>query len=207
MLICGLDEVGRGALAGPLMAVASAFMVPGKWVWWEEYEMDNTPVSGVDDSKKLSPTKRREVFHRILRRESFVDFGIGEVSADEINNIGVDRANSLAFERAVKDLKCDPGYILIDGDNPLFGWDMQRQHHESKADGRYWPVGAASILAKVIRDSYMAELGADHPEYGWDRNSGYGSKHHQDAIQRIGPCQLHRTQFIRKLMGGYNARQ
>jgi ribonuclease HII len=205
MLICGLDEVGRGALAGPMIAVASAFVVPGKWVWWDAYEMDNSPVSGVDDSKKLSPTKRRDVFYRILRWESFLDFGIGEVSADEINDMGIEKANSLAFERAVRDLKYDPGYLLIDGDNPLFGWDINRQHHEPRADGRFWPVGAASILAKVIRDDYMVELGTDHPEYGWERNSGYGSKHHQEALQRVGPCHLHRTQFIRKIMGERNA--
>lgn len=199
MFICGLDEVGRGALAGPLMAVASVFQNPSNWTWWDAYETDNSPITGVNDSKKLSPAKRREVFHRILRWESFCDFGIGEVSVEEINEIGIDQANSLAFERAVKDLKEIPDYILIDGDNPLYGWDINRQHHEPRADGRFWPVGAASILAKVIRDDFMTELGTDFPQYEWVNNAGYGSQTHRDAIQTIGPCNLHRTQFIRKI--------
>jgi ribonuclease HII len=199
MFVCGIDEVGRGALAGPMVAVAAAFVTPGKVLRWDEYEMDNSPVLGVDDSKKLSPTKRRDVFHRILKRESFTDFGIGEVSVEEINDMGIDRANSLVFERAVIDLSFTPEFILIDGDNPLFGWDIQRQYHEPRADGRFWPVAAASILAKVIRDDFMAELGTDHPSYGWRNNAGYGSKEHMEAIKNFGPCDLHRTHFIRKI--------
>lgn len=199
MFICGLDEVGRGALAGPLIAVATMFQIPDKWTWWDEYETENSPITGVNDSKKLSPNKRREIFHRILRWESLFDFGIGEVSVDEINDVGIDQANSLAFERAVKDLKGTPSYILIDGDNPLYGWDINRQYHEPRADGRFWPVGAASILAKVIRDDMMREWGVDFPKYDWGNNAGYGAQAHRDAIQEIGPCHLHRTQFIRKI--------
>lgn len=202
MFICGLDEVGRGALAGPLVAVATAFRLPSKLGNWDYYETENSPISGVNDSKKLTPIRRLAVFHRILRWESFVDFGLGEVSAKEINDIGVDRANNLAFERAIRDLQVEPGYVLIDGDNPLFGWDMAKQHHEPRADGRFWPVGAASILAKVIRDNFMTELGNDFPYYRWDSNAGYGSKDHQEAIQKMGPCSLHRTQFIRKIWRG-----
>lgn len=199
MFICGIDEVGRGALAGPLMAVATAFKIPHRWADWSDYETDNSPIAGVNDSKKLTQLRRKEVFHRILRWESLVSFGLGEVSAEEINLIGIDRANNLAFERCVKDLGVEPNYILIDGDTPLFGWDMTKQHHEPRADGRFWPVGAASILAKVIRDEFMTELGKDFPYYKWDSNAGYGSKDHQEAIQRMGPCCFHRTQFIRKL--------
>jgi ribonuclease HII len=202
MFICGLDEVGRGALAGPLMAVAAVFMTPSKLLRWDEYETENSPVSGIDDSKKLSPAKRRSTFQRILRRESFIDFGLGEVSADEINAMGIDRANSLAFERAVRDLRYSPEFIIIDGDNPLFGWNTQYQHHEPKADGRFWPVGAASILAKVIRDDFMVELSRDYPGYGWENNAGYGTKDHMEAVRTLGPCLLHRTQFIRKILKG-----
>ncbi len=199
MFICGIDEVGRGALAGPLVAVATAFRLPSKWVDWSDYETENSPIAGVNDSKKLTPNRRRDTFHRILRWESLVDFGIGEVPASEIDVVGIDRANRLAFDRAIKDLSVEPNYVLIDGDNPLRGWDPSKQHHEPRADGRFWPVGAASILAKVIRDDFMAELGNDFPHYRWGSNSGYGSKDHQDAIQHMGPCSFHRTQFIRKL--------
>ncbi len=198
MFIAGVDEVGRGALAGPLMAVAAMFEFWQGWKW-DELETLKSPILGVTDSKKLTPTKRRDVFHRILKSERLVGFGIGEVSSREINERGIDWANRAAFERAVKDLPREPSYIILDGENPLYGWEMSKQKHEPRADGKWWPVGAASIVAKVIRDDYMAELGQDYPDYGWDRNSGYGSKYHQDAIRRVGPCQLHRTKFISKL--------
>lgn len=204
MLICGLDEVGRGSLAGPILAVAAVFVTPSKLLRWDEYEMENTPISGVDDSKKLSQVKRRNVFHRILRKESLVEFGVGEVSAHEINEIGIDNANNLVFERAVRDLKFVPNFIIIDGENPLFGWEIQCQYHEPRADGRFWPVGAASILAKVIRDDFMAELGTDYPHYGWENNAGYGTNEHVEAIKNFGPCNLHRLQFLRKIWKGYD---
>jgi ribonuclease HII len=203
-LVCGLDEVGRGALAGPLIAVASLFYSPAAPIdiqqgyrWWE---MDWTPIKGVDDSKKLTPKKRREVFQRILRSGELADFGIGEVSVEEINSFGIDWANSVAFERAVKDLSQAPHHILIDGDNPLIGWSMLDQIHEPRADGRWWPVGAASILAKVIRDSYMAELAKDFDIYGWEQNSGYGSDKHRSALIDFGPCKHHRVKFIRNII-------
>lgn len=202
MYIAGIDEVGRGALAGPLMAVAAMFRLWPNWSWGE-LETLRSPIQGVNDSKKLTPARRREVFHRILTSGYMAGFGLGEVSAAEINSHGIEWANRIAFERAVKDLPYQPGYLIIDGDSPLYGWEMTRQRHEPRADGRWWPVGAASILAKVIRDSYMTELGADHPDYGWERNSGYGSRSHQEAISRVGPCRLHRTQFIRKIAGGH----
>lgn len=197
MYICGLDEVGRGALAGPMMAVASLFHLPDNWTW-SDVDTHNSPIPGVNDSKKLTATKRRDVFHHILRSNQIIDFGIGEVSVTEIDNHGIEWANRQAFERAVKELRIGPNYILVDGDHPLYGWDMRLQHNEPKADGRWWPVGAASILAKVIRDSFMAELGRDFPRYQWASNAGYGSDAHQLAIIENGPCNLHRRQFVRK---------
>lgn len=198
MFIAGIDEVGRGALAGPLIAVAAMFRFWPDWRW-EEMETSKSPIQGVTDSKKLTPTRRRDVFHRILLSGRLIGFGIGEVSAFDINEYGIDWANRSAFKKAVEDLPHNPSYLILDGDNPLYGWEMSKQRHEPRADGRWWPVGAASIIAKVIRDDFMTELGKDHPDYGWERNSGYGSKYHQDAIRRIGPCQLHRTKFISKL--------
>lgn len=228
LLVCGLDEVGRGALAGPLIAVASLcfsgdkdrYLIPcsravgkssnilSRSTWGIDrdirlqcWETENSPVPGVNDSKKLSPKKRREVFHLLLRSEHLVDFGIGEVSVDEINAQGIDWANRTAFERAVKDLRQMPHYILIDGTNPLYGWNILDQRHKPQADGLWWPVGAASILAKVIRDSYMAELAEDFPDYAWDRNAGYGSSTHRNALVENGECLHHRTQFIRGILG------
>lgn len=196
-LICGLDEVGRGSLAGPLMAVASLFKADSNPRYWEKI---HSPVPGVVDSKKFSnQVKRREVYHRILRHSSLLDFGLGEVSVEEINDIGIDRANILAFDRAVKDLNSLPHFILVDGMNPVFGWDPARQRVAPKADDIYWPVGAASILAKVIRDTYMAELGTDFPYYRWAKNAGYGTKDHTDAIRNNGSCLHHRKAFLKSL--------
>lgn len=206
-LVCGLDEVGRGALAGPLIAVASLFYSPAAPVdiqqgyrWWE---MEWCPIKGVNDSKKLTPKKRREAFTRILRSGELCDFGIGEVSVEEINTSGIDWANSMAFERAVKDLAYQPHHILIDGENPLYGWNKNDQINEPRADGRWWPVGAASILAKVIRDSYMTELANDFDYYGWESNSGYGSNQHQTGLIEHGPCVHHRTKFIRNIIRSF----
>lgn len=202
-LICGLDEVGRGALAGPLMAVASLFSADPNSRYWEKI---HSPVQGVTDSKKFAnQTRRREVFHRILRHPSLIDFGLGEASVEEINKVGIDRANSLAFERAVQQLRAVPHYILVDGVNPVFGWDVRKQRAVPKADDLYWPVGAASILAKVIRDTYMTELGWDYPAYRWSQNAGYGTKDHTDALRTYGGCSQHRRAFTKSFIRGRTA--
>ncbi len=203
-LICGVDEVGRGALAGPLIAVAALFYSPAApidinqgYAWWETKW---TPIPGVNDSKKLSAKKRAEVFKAILRCRELCDFGIGEVSVEEINLHGIDWANNMAFTRAVKDLGQMPHHILVDGENPIYGWSMLDQKFEPRADGRWWPVGAASILAKVIRDSYMAELAKDFDVYGWESNAGYGSEAHKSGLIDFGPTIHHRTKFIRNIV-------
>lgn len=220
-LVCGIDEVGRGALAGPLIAVAALFRT-----FWPAYRVclkstdigpygfslagppplsswktGATPVPGITDSKLLSHGKRRWLFHQILRYEDLVDFGIGEVSVEEINSAGIERANQLAFQRAVQDLKEVPWYLLVDGDKPVAGWDLTKQWVQSKGDKELWPIGAASILAKTIRDDYMTELAKDYPDYEWQRNAGYGSPLHKGMLKRIGPCPLHRKQFIRNIVG------
>ena len=135
-LVCGLDEVGRGALAGPLVAVASLFSAPNtiEPSWRTAW----TPIKGINDSKKLSPKKREEVFRRILRSELLVDFGIGEATVEEINQHGIEWANRKVFERAVKDLRWMPDHVLVDGDEPLYGWNMVDQHFEPKGDARWW---------------------------------------------------------------------
>lgn len=198
-LICGIDEVGRGALAGPLIAVASLFDVENTGNW----AMHKSPIEGVDDSKAFGSkghSKRTEVFHRILRHEVTVDFGIGYVSVEEINQEGIDYANQLAFYRASRDLKVAPNFILVDGDMNCPGWSYQFQRAAPKADGMWWPVGAASILAKVIRDNLMIELGLDYLPYKWARNAGYGTQDHVAAIRHFGPSPHHRTKFIRNYM-------
>lgn len=198
-LICGLDEVGRGALAGPILAVAALFEMPAKQDWVRK----NSPINGVNDSKAFSDDgKRREVYSRILRHATLLDFGIGIGSVSEINLKGIDEANRLAFIRAWSELKKEPSFILVDGNRPVPAWNYSLQEHRPRGDSLWWPVGAASILAKTIRDDIMRELGAEFPHYGWNDNAGYGTTQHSKALQQHGPCPHHRRQFIEKIMAG-----
>lgn len=186
-LICGIDEVGRGCLAGPIVAVAALF------TGWDP------GVPGVDDSKKLNDRTRRRLFRGLCRSPFLVDFGIGIGTVDEIDSAGIDHANIMAFSRAVESLPTQPNWLIVDGEKGVPGWHTN-QEVVPKADGLYPVVGAASILAKVIRDDMMCELGQDYPAYKWHSNAGYGSKAHRDALQAVGPCVHHRKKFIRKIV-------
>lgn len=191
-MICGIDEVGRGCLAGPIVAVAALFK------GWEP------GVPGVDDSKKLKPAVRRKLLKMLCRSPFLVDFGIGIGTVDEINDAGIDHANMIAFSRAVESLPLRPNWIVVDGMKGVPGWH-QNQEVVPKADGLYPVVGAASIIAKVIRDDMMAELGQIYPEYKWWSNAGYGSKDHREALKAIGPCAHHRKKFISKIVSPQTA--
>lgn len=186
-LVCGIDEVGRGSLAGPLLSVATLF---------RGYE---TGCPDVDDSKKLTAKKREKVFKQILYSPFLVAFGIGQVSSDEINDIGIDEANAVSFVRAVQALPAEPEFIVIDGSNALRGWNPSRMKAEPRADGKYPIVSAASVLAKVIRDSYMVELSIQFPGYAWESNKGYGTAAHTEGLELLGPTKFHRTKFIRNI--------
>ncbi len=159
--VAGLDEVGRGAFAGPMIAVAAMFSVP-------EYDetgwlTKNSPIPGVDDSKKFSTReKREEVYRRILGSSHLVDFGIGLITVDKIDELGIDMAHRHAFYEAWKDLAHEPNFLLVDGDRPAPTVMYSLQKNRPKGDAYWWPVGAASILAKVIRDTYMADVGNDY---------------------------------------------
>mgnify|MGYP003417566525 CR=1 FL=1 len=187
-LICGIDEVGRGSLAGPILSVAALFK---GWA---------VGCVGVDDSKKLTPKKREEAFRRLLRSEELIDFGVGEVGVDEIDRIGIDQANIFAFDRAVKALPVRPNYIIVDGVKGAPGFYPHEMLVTPQADGKYPVVGAASILAKVIRDSLMEELHREHPIYAWGSNKGYGSKEHIEALRMHGATIHHRPLFIRDIV-------
>lgn len=195
--ISGLDEVGRGSLAGPLIAVATLFDC--------QHQDDSRipPVHGIRDSKKFSNiAQREEVYLRILRCPTLIDFGIGEVSVDEINRHGIQWANEIAFDRALQQLKMVPYFCIIDGNYGAKFWrDMpSRQLVIPKADNLYWQVGAASILAKVIRDRYMRELHDKWPMYDFAKNAGYGSPKHLAALKQYGPSSHHRLQFVKGLL-------
>lgn len=197
MLVCGIDEVGRGALAGPILAVAAVFD------FRDSVSMQVPPIPGIDDSKSYATfTKREEMWKYIIHSPYLVSFGIGEASVEEINRHGINWANAQIFQRAIMNLKVVPEVVYVDGDNPVPGWPKERQVVEPKADAKYWPVSAASILAKVIRDRMMKELSRLYPDYAWASNAGYGSALHKMQLQRRGPTEHHRTQFIERIMKG-----
>lgn len=195
-LVCGIDEVGRGALAGPILAACALFRFD------DIVSMSNAPIPGLADSKTFSTeVKREKVWKMILSSQFLIDFGIGECSVEEINERGIDWCNNTAFQRAIMGLKKHvPDLLIVDGDNPVVGWPRDRQMVEPKADGKYWPVSAASIIAKVTRDRLMHELDRQNPGYDWASNKGYGATSHRLGLKKLGPTAHHRTLFIRKIL-------
>ena len=177
--VAGVDEVGRGPLAGPVVA-AAVILPPGCW------------IDGVDDSKKLTHEKRVALYARIV--DSCVCFGVGAASTAEIDRINIRRATALAMQRAIARLKCPPGHLLVDGlAVPELG--LEAQTAVVDGDAKVHCIAAASILAKVTRDRLMERLARRHPAYGWERNKGYGTAEHLDALARVGPTRHHRQSF------------
>src|SRR4051812_37466418 len=161
ILICGIDEVGRGSLAGPIVAVAALFK------GFENFALQESPILGLKDSKKFSSAaSRKKIFEELVWSKHLLDFGIGCIWPSEINKIGIEAANSSVFYLALDDLKKEPDYLYVDGVNPVRNFQLRFQKVEPKADLNYWPVSAASILAKVIRDDLMGEFHLDYPQYG-----------------------------------------
>ena len=177
--IAGVDEVGRGPLAGPV--VCAAVIMP----------MDDI-IDGITDSKKLSALKREE-FAAIIR-EKAVAYSIFEVSEKEIDEINILQAVKKCMTGAVAGLKVKPDIVLVDGLNIGLPFNAE---YVIKGDLKSYTIGCASIVAKVYRDNLMAEKAEDFPEYGFDKHKGYGTKAHIDKIKEIGPCSLHRKTFIK----------
>lgn len=188
-VICGVDEVGRGPLAGPVIAAAVIL------------DPKNIPLH-LNDSKKLSVKKRQQLNEIIL---STAQYGFGEASLEEIDELNILHASMLAMQRAVENLPCKVDHILVDG-NRLPHFDAPATA-VIKGDQKSVSIAAASIIAKVKRDFLMKKLGKMHPEYGWERNSGYGTREHMEALQLVGITPFHRKSFapIRKLMTQQNA--
>lgn len=185
--ICGVDEVGRGPLAGPVVAAAVI--------------LDPAAVpAGLDDSKKLTSNKRDALYAAI--KEHAVAYSIAEATVAEIDEINILQASLLAMRRAVASLSVRPHGALVDG-NKDPGLDGLPTRTLIKGDGRSLSIAAASILAKVFRDQLMAELGKEFPEYGWAQNAGYGVAKHLDALSLVGVTPHHRRTFapIRDILG------
>lgn len=184
LLICGVDEAGRGPLAGPVCA--AAVILP-----------EETEIPGLTDSKKLSDKKRRELFPLI--QEKAIAYGIGMASQQEIDEINILQATFLAMKRALAQLSVQPDFALIDGNRETdFGLPVRTV---VKGDSLSANIAAASILAKVTRDDLMVEMAKTYPRYGFDVHKGYGTKAHYAALREFGPCDIHRMTFLKKFYG------
>ena len=183
-VICGVDEAGRGPLAGPVCA--AAVILP-----------EHLEIPGLTDSKKLTDKKRRALFPVI--QEQAIAFGIGFASEQEIDEINILQATFLAMRRAMELLKVRPDLALIDGNRETdFGLPV---HTVIKGDSLSLNIAAASVLAKVSRDDVMLRLAETYPAYGFDIHKGYGTRAHYEALEKIGPCPIHRKSFLKKFYG------
>lgn len=183
-IICGVDEAGRGPLAGPVCA--AAVILP-----------NGLEIPGLTDSKKLTDKKRRELFPII--KEQAVAYGIGLASHEEIDEINILQATYLAMERALVQLSVNPDIALIDGNRAKdFGLPVRTV---VKGDSLSANIAAASVLAKVTRDDLMLEMAEKYPEYGFEVHKGYGTKAHYEALRTHGASAIHRKTFLKKFYG------
>jgi ribonuclease HII len=181
--VCGIDEVGRGPLAGPVVA-ASVVFIKEKMNALEKF-------TGLNDSKKVSEKKREKLFEIITQEAEAYSFGF--VDETVIDKINIHNASLLAMEKAVKTLKILPDYLLIDG---MFKINADfPQEAIIGGDAKCFTIAAASIIAKVTRDKLMKELDKEYPQYGFAVHKGYGTKKHIEAIKKYGRCRIHRKCF------------
>lgn len=180
--VCGVDEAGRGPLAGPVCA--AAVILP-----------EGVIIDGVNDSKKLSEKKRESLFDVI--REQALSYSIAYATVDEIEEINILNATMLAMRRAIDGLDIKADYAMIDG-NKIPPIDIDAECIV-KGDAKSMSIACASILAKVSRDRLLYKYAEEYPMYGFDKHKGYGTKVHREAILKYGPCQYHRKSFLKKL--------
>lgn len=183
-IICGVDEAGRGPLAGPVYA--AAVILPSDCV-----------IEGLNDSKKLTEKKREKLFDEI--KDKALAYGIASADEKEIDEINILNATFLAMKRAIDSLSVKPDLALIDGN--------QKPHTDIeevtviKGDAKSMSIAAASVLAKVSRDRFMLEMAEKYPQYEFARHKGYGTKLHYEKIAQYGVCDIHRRTFLKKILG------
>ena len=183
-IICGVDEAGRGPLAGPVCA-AAVILPP------------NAQIPGLNDSKKLSDKKRRELYPII--KEQAIAYGIAFADHNEVDQINILQATYLAMERAINQLSVKPELALIDGNRAKdFGIPVQTVVH---GDSLSASIAAASVLAKVTRDDYMLKMAEEYPGYDFEIHKGYGTKAHYAALTELGASPIHRMTFLKKFYG------
>ena len=177
-LICGVDEAGRGPLAGPVV-VASCILPPF------------LRIDGINDSKQISAKKRAELFKIIIKNA--IDYKIVFISEKDIDELNIYQATKKGMLEAIHGLKTQPDYVLIDA-RPL--GELKIPHNSIiHGDARCASVAAASILAKVTRDEYMEKMDVKYPNYGFKKHKGYGTKAHMEALEKYGPCEIHRKTY------------
>lgn len=182
-IVCGIDEAGRGPLAGPVVAAAAVLPKDATILW-------------LNDSKKLSEKRREELFQEI--QEKAVTYGVGVVSPAVIDEINILQATYEAMRQAVSALSSEPDILLNDA-VIIPGIDEKKQVKIIKGDAKSVSIAAASILAKVTRDRMMGEYDKLYPEYGFAQHKGYGTRAHMDAIREFGVCPIHRRSFLTKM--------
>lgn len=181
--VCGVDEAGRGPLAGPVCA--AAVILP-----------ENTVIEGVNDSKKLTEKKRELLFDVI--KASALSYSIAYASVAEIEELNILNATMLAMKRAVESLEIKPDFAMIDGNRvPQLSIDSEPI---VKGDAKSMSIACASILAKVSRDRLLYDYAKQYPQYGFDKHKGYGTKLHIEMIKEYGPCPYHRMSFLTKIL-------
>ena len=182
--IAGIDEAGRGAIAGPVVAAAVILPIT------DQGRLES--LSGVDDSKKLTPLQRESMFEKII--EAAISYGVGIIDAFGIDEMGIIPANAAAMKQAISQLDPPPDYLLIDGRMRLKSI-ATRQQALIRGDGISLSIASASILAKVTRDRMMLEYDNIYPSYGLCRHKGYCTREHVQALERLGPSAIHRHSF------------
>lgn len=183
-LICGIDEAGRGPLAGPVVVCACIMK-------------KDSFIEGINDSKKVSEKKREELFDKI--KEEAISYGIGIIDEKKIDEVNILEATKLALTEAIKELTPKPDIIIVDA---LTKIDTLGIPYRSviKGDAKCYSIACSSILAKVTRDRIMREWDSIYPEYNFKKHKGYGTKEHIEAIKNSGPCEIHRKTFIKNFI-------
>ncbi len=182
-LCCGIDEAGRGPLAGPVCA--AAVILPEDW-----------EPEGLNDSKKLTEKTRERLYEEITQHA--LSWSVAFADHEEIDRVNILQATFLAMRRAADGLNVRPVFALVDGNrDPKLGIPTRC---EIKGDGRYACIAAASVLAKVSRDRLMQEYEREYPGYGFGKHKGYPTKQHYEAIEALGPCPIHRLTFLKKVL-------
>lgn len=183
--ICGVDEAGRGPLAGPVCA--AAVILP-----------EGTVIEGLDDSKKLTEKKRERLYDII--KQTAVAYSVAYGTLEEIETVNILEATYLAMNRAIDGLTVKPDFALIDGNRVPRGIKIPCET-VVKGDSKSMSVAAASVLAKVTRDRLMLEYDKKYPEYNFKKHKGYGTKEHTELIKQYGPCEIHRLSFLKNILG------